>query len=249
MQAAARQTSLSSGNSLVRVRVHERDALNPMGQADVQQREFYPAHVAAVLSTFVDYFEDGVIVVDKSSLVLFLNRKAQAMSQGHHLRLINGRLCASAPAGGRALFKLIADCVTKGFGGSLRLGSDGDTLLIAASALPPGTGMGDDPIVLLRLIEPAGVRPPDREALQAYFGLTATEAGFALEMLAGHDLAASAARRGVRPNTARAHLRRIFEKTETRRQAALMRLLLLCPKPIVEQSDAATGGKAGSGYS
>lgn len=248
MQAAARHSSLGPGNSPALCQEHKLGALSPLDLADVRQREFYPTHVAAVLSVFVDHLEDGVIIIDKSGRVLFLNREAQAILQGRHLRLVNGRLRACAPAGGIALCKLIADCVAKGSGDSLRLGSDEDTLLIAASALPPETGMGNDPVVLLRLIDPAGVRPPTKEALQAYFNLTATEAVFALEMLAGHDLAASAARRGVRLNTARAHLRRIFEKTETRRQAALMRLLLLCPKPIVEQSASATGSKARSEY-
>jgi DNA-binding CsgD family transcriptional regulator len=68
--------------------------------------------------------------------------------------------------------------------------------------------------------------------LQDLFGFTPAELALATDILAGHDLAASAARRRITLHTARAHLRRLFEKTGTRRQAELMRLLLLCPQPV-----------------
>ncbi|MCJ2120630.1 helix-turn-helix transcriptional regulator [Methylobacterium sp. J-001] len=70
--------------------------------------------------------------------------------------------------------------------------------------------------------------------LQDLFGFTPAEAALATDILAGHDLAASAARRRITVHTARAHLRRLFEKTGTNRQAELMRLLLLllCPLPV-----------------
>lgn len=235
MQAAAKQVPLRPGNSPASSQELKRAALNQVSLADMHRGALYPPPVAAALKAFVDHFEQGVAVVDRFACVLFLNREAQAIVRGTHLRLANGCLRASAPSGSIALRKLIADCAANGYGSSLRLGGEEDTLLIAASAFPSGAGADVDPIVLLRLIDPVSARPPAKEALQAQFGLTATEAAFALEMLAGNDLAASAARRGITLNTARAHLRRIFEKTETRRQAALMRLLLLCPKPIVEQ--------------
>lgn len=246
MQAAAKQAPLSAGNSPASSQEQKRAALSRAGLADELQRPFYPASVAAALKAFVDHFEQGIAVVDKFGCALFLNQEAQAIVRGTHLFLANGRLRASAPSGSIALRKLIADCAAGGRGSSLRLGSEEDTLLIAASAFPSGVGADVDPIVLLRLISPVSARPPAKEALQAQFGLTATEAAVALEMLAGNDLAASAARRGITLNTARAHLRRIFEKTETRRQAALMRLLLLCPKPIVEQSVSAAGSEVKS---
>ncbi|MHB2210780.1 helix-turn-helix transcriptional regulator [Methylobacterium sp. CM6257] len=198
----------------------------------------------AALKAFVEHLEQGVVAVDRFGRALFLNREAQAIVRGVHLRLVNGRLRACAPSGSVALRKLIADCAANACGGSLRLVSEEATLLIAASAVPAMTSTDSDPIVLLRLIDPATVRPPVKEALQVQFGLTPTEAAFALEMLAGNDLAASAARRGITLNTARVHLRRIFEKTGTRRQAALMRLLLLCPKPIVEEGTSAAHSDA-----
>lgn len=233
MQASAKQAPSGPGDSRASSQEQKRAALYWGDLADEHQRAFYLTPVAAALEAFVDQFEQGVAVVDKFGCVLFLNREAQGIVRGAHLRLASGRLRASAPSGSIALRKLIADCAASGYGGSLRLGCEEQTLLIAATAFPSGASAKGDLIVLLRLIDPANARPPTKEALQAQFGLTLTEAAFALEMLAGNDLAASAARRGITLNTARAHLRRIFEKTETRRQAALMRLLLLCPRSIV----------------
>ncbi|MBY0398607.1 MAG: helix-turn-helix transcriptional regulator, partial [Thermoleophilia bacterium] len=70
--------------------------------------------------------------------------------------------------------------------------------------------------------------------LQDQFGFTPAEAALAVDILAGNDLAASATRRRITRNTARVHLRHLFEKTGTRRQAELVRLLLLCPQPIAD---------------
>ncbi|WP_267358108.1 MULTISPECIES: helix-turn-helix transcriptional regulator [unclassified Methylobacterium] len=236
MHASAKQAFVGSASTLASSQDQKRAPFYWDGLADEHRRAFDSAPVAAALEAFVDHFEEGVAVVDRFGCALFLNREAQGIVRGPHLRLANGRLCASAPSGSVALRTVIADCAASGLGGSLRLGADEETLLIAASAFPSGAGADVDRIVLLRLIDPINVRPPTKAALQAQFGLTATEAAFALEMLAGNDLAASAARRSITLNTARVHLRHIFEKTDTRRQAALMRLLLLCPKPIVEQS-------------
>ncbi|TDM90188.1 LuxR family transcriptional regulator, partial [Lactobacillus crispatus] len=75
-------------------------------------------------------------------------------------------------------------------------------------------------------------RLPDPGVLQDQFGFTPADAALAIDILAGNDLAASATRRQITRNTARGHPRHLFEKTGTRRQAELMRLLLLCPQPI-----------------
>jgi DNA-binding CsgD family transcriptional regulator len=222
-------------------RAYSGPGFSPVGSHEQSGAAHWPAPVAAALKAFVDHLDQGVALADSYGRVLFLNRAAQAIVRGSHLRLANGRLCASESSRSLALGKLIADCVATGSEGWLRLGSEEDTLLIAANTFPQGGEADADPIVLLRLIDPVTPRPSAKQALQAQFGLTPAEAALALDMLAGNDLAACAARRGIKLNTARAHLRRLFEKTETRRQAALMRLLLLCPKPIADRSAPAAG--------
>ncbi|KST59802.1 LuxR family transcriptional regulator [Methylobacterium sp. GXS13] len=183
-----------------------------------------PVPVETALHRLIEHFEEGVAIIDRSGRTLFLNRAAQALIRRGLLRLRNGCLCSGSPEHGAAIGRLIARCAI-GAGCSVRLAGETGTLLIAACAIPGNA-------VLLRVVDPDAAPLPDPAVLQDQFGFTPAEAAIATDILAGHDLAASAARRRVTLHTARAHLRRLFEKTGTRRQAELMRLLLLCPLPI-----------------
>jgi DNA-binding CsgD family transcriptional regulator len=56
--------------------------------------------------------------------------------------------------------------------------------------------------------------------------MTPAEAGFAIEILSGDGIQAAADRLSISRSTARTHLSRIFDKTGTRRQAELVRVLI-----------------------
>ncbi|MHC2107113.1 helix-turn-helix transcriptional regulator [Methylobacterium sp. CM6246] len=189
-----------------------------------------PATLEDALYRLVEHLEQGVAVTDRSGRVQVLNRAAHALVRRGLLLLRNGYLCTGTPEHAAVFGRLVARCAT-GTGGALRLAGEGGTLLIAACPIP-GNG------VLLRVIDPAAAPLPDPGALQELFGFTPAEAALATDILAGHDLAASAARRRITLHTARAHLRRLFEKTGTNRQAELMRLLLLCPLPVPATAEA-----------
>lgn len=181
----------------------------------------------AALQLLVEHGEQGLAVTDRSGRAHVLNRAARAFVGRGLLRLEHGHLRGATPEAGAALRRLLAGCAA-GRGGSARLDGAGGTLLVAASAIPTAAGTA----VLLRLVDPAQAPLPDTAALRDQFGFTPAEAALAVDILAGNDLATSAQRRGTTRNTARAHLRHLFEKTGTRRQAELMRLLLLSPQPI-----------------
>ncbi|MCJ2058658.1 helix-turn-helix transcriptional regulator [Methylobacterium sp. J-048] len=192
-----------------------------------------PVPVEDALHWLIEHFEQAVAITDRSGRPHFLNRAAHALIRRGLLRLQNGCLCSGTPEHGAAIGRVIARCAV-GTGCSLRLAGETGTLLIAACAIPGNA-------VLLRVIDPASAPLPDPGVLQAQFGFTPAEAALATDIMAGNDLAASAARRRVTLHTARAHLRRLFEKTGTRRQAELMRLLLLCPLPIPAIARACAG--------
>lgn len=191
--------------------------------------------IDAALYAFVEHLEEGVAVVDRRGSTLFLNRAARAIVGGAHLCLVEGYLRARASNNGMALRKMITRCVAEGRGSAMRLASEDDILLITASPVPALGCPPTEAAILLRLIDPATIRLPDKDVLRDHFSLTSTEAAFALELLAGNDLVTSAARRGIAPSTGRVHLRRLFEKTGMHRQAALIRLLLLCTRPMIGQ--------------
>lgn len=68
--------------------------------------------------------------------------------------------------------------------------------------------------------------PQTREQrLMAQFDLTETESKICLMLMAGHSLVKVAEIRKVSRNTARNQLQNIYEKTQTRRQAELIRRL------------------------
>lgn len=63
------------------------------------------------------------------------------------------------------------------------------------------------------------------ERLRSEFGLTGSEATLALHIADGGDMGSYAEARGISRNTVRNQLQMVFEKTGTRRQAELVRLL------------------------
>jgi DNA-binding CsgD family transcriptional regulator len=78
-------------------------------------------------------------------------------------------------------------------------------------------------IVLVR--DPEHAAPVPEDWLRQLFGLTLAEAALTTHIARGHGLKAAAERLGIARSTANTHLQRVFEKTQTRRQAELVRLI------------------------
>lgn len=85
--------------------------------------------------------------------------------------------------------------------------------------------------VLLLVRDPVRDARLDPSVVARFYGLTQTEALLAVAIAQGQSVAEFAAARHTSEQTARTHLKHIFEKTQTDRQAALVRLLLLGPGP------------------
>ncbi len=66
----------------------------------------------------------------------------------------------------------------------------------------------------------------DAESISQAYQLTPSEARVSALIAVGERIEAAAAVLGITPSTARTHLKRIFEKTRTNRQAELVKLLL-----------------------
>jgi DNA-binding CsgD family transcriptional regulator len=66
--------------------------------------------------------------------------------------------------------------------------------------------------------------------LKRAFGLTRREAALASALSTGKPIDAAADEIGMAYETARSHLRRIFDKTQTSRQTELMTVLARLPK-------------------
>jgi len=76
------------------------------------------------------------------------------------------------------------------------------------------------------IYDPEKVAILPQQHLASLYGLSPREAEMAYQLVSNDSLKESAESMFISPNTARVHLRHIFEKTETRSQSELMRLLL-----------------------
>ncbi len=192
----------------------------------------------------VDQFDHAVLLVDTDNRLLFANRAAEELLQaGQVLRLRSGIVEAVCRSENRALHDAVATCLR--LAGSSReqsgdhalpiiLGRGPAALSGCVAALPADLcGIGRETAVAsLFLVDPQDRHRPSTAQLQACFGLTPAEAALALEILAGDGLQACARRLGISQTTARTHLGHVFEKTGTRRQAELVRLLLGACLPL-----------------
>lgn len=84
---------------------------------------------------------------------------------------------------------------------------------------------GDTSAILLSVAHPLLGDPPDANFVGAMLDLTPAEARLATLLVLGHDVAAIATMLDVSVNTLRTQLRSIYGKTDTRRQAELIRLI------------------------
>jgi DNA-binding CsgD family transcriptional regulator len=111
--------------------------------------------------------------------------------------------------------------------------SDGTSVSVALLPLRRRNELGvratDAARVLALVHHPTRVIRIDRLLIAEQHGLTATEAELAAQLAEGRTLTELANARGTSEQTARTHLKRILDKTETRRQADLVRLLLTGP--------------------
>lgn len=87
-------------------------------------------------------------------------------------------------------------------------------------------------IVTLFVTDPADAAGPDTDVLQRLYGLTPAEACFASLIAQGRKLEEIAKLQDISLHTARGHLKNIFAKTGTHRQANLVRLLVTCPAQL-----------------
>jgi DNA-binding CsgD family transcriptional regulator len=87
--------------------------------------------------------------------------------------------------------------------------------------LPSRATSGYRSLLLRRLAHPEG---PSASTLEAVLDLTPVEARLTSELAAGNELPEIARTLGIGVGTVRNHLKRIFSKTGTRRQAELVSL-------------------------
>lgn len=200
------------------------------------------ARVAASLAA-LDRLASGVLLIGAQRQVCFANRVALAMladEDGLRLRadaLGQSWLAAAPTDAQRALDAAIDQCLAPEsievphFSRALQLArpSGRAAYALQVSALPETNEFGSgpqQPRAIAFLTDPARQAPLDDALLRTLYALTPAECRLAAAVCGGEPLAAVAERLGVSENTAKSQLQSVFEKTGTRRQAQLVKLLL-----------------------
>ena len=180
----------------------------------------------------------GVVVVDADGKVIHMNESAKAITRSDNgLRVVMGRLEACKAEDTLTLRALLHRAARRGDlqgrGGAMPISRPGRDKPLSVIVTPlrhqseePSRG---EPAAVLFVSDPEnGQQTPDGH-LMDLFGLTRTEATLTLKLLEGRGLDWAARQSGMGVNTARTHLKRVFEKTGTHRQAELVRLILSSP--------------------
>jgi DNA-binding CsgD family transcriptional regulator len=102
------------------------------------------------------------------------------------------------------------------------------TPLFPQNGLPAQRGA----VVALFVSDPEAREETDADPLRRFYGLTPAEAALTAHLVTGQDLKRASEALQVTMNTARTHMKRVFEKTGTKRQAELVQLILRSPAAV-----------------
>jgi DNA-binding CsgD family transcriptional regulator len=214
--------------------------LIPHLQRAVQlNRRFSDLEMAGMASAeMLDRLRQASLLVDAGCRVAFANRAAEEIltdRMGLH-RGADGVLRAERHAETTALHKMVAVAAGRivageeGPGGRLRLSRGEDRAPLSVLVIPLRAETNwlapRQPTAMLFITDPERSSNATAARLRADFALTRMEAAIALEVLDGQGLKVAARRLGISPTTARTHLTAVFDKTGTRRQAELVRVLM-----------------------
>lgn len=182
----------------------------------------------------------GIVVIGHDRKILFSNAEANRIfRQGDGLTLSReGRLAAGTTADNKRLKGIFETIFGKGSPElqnesgvmSIQRRSGTRAYGILVTKLHPPTELfgGRGPMALLFVSDVASQRP-SVERLAEAFGLTPSEARLLYVLLDGQSLVESAARLGISINTAKTHLKGLFEKMGCARQADLVRTTMAHP--------------------
>ena len=180
----------------------------------------------------VDGIAHGIMVLSASGGMVHANPVAERLlAERDGLTIEPDGLRAATPSFTAKLRTAIARAAGGSDGGALALPRlrRGRPLYALVTPLPPETGWLRPARgrVLLLVRDPAEHPPLHVQHVQSLFRLTPAEARLAVRLYEGDDLRTAAAALGISRHTARVHLNAVLGKTDSDRQADLIRRLVM----------------------
>ncbi|HKV00105.1 MAG TPA: helix-turn-helix transcriptional regulator [Vineibacter sp.] len=203
--------------------------------------------IRTVYGAVLDRLDVGVILLDGMGRPTFINgRAARIVADNDGFGADRAGVTASSPAETRALRAAIAATASVSAGVAvttaptrppenaapnrlyLERPSGLTPLVVTVIALDglDGGSARESPRAALFVVDPATPVRIDTRGLGAAYGLTPREASIAALLSRGADLVQAARALGIGVSSAREYLKRALDKTGTRRQANLVRLVL-----------------------
>ena len=172
----------------------------------------------------------GVMLLEADATIAYVNATAQAWLDARDgLRSQGGRAGAADPRDAAQFDALLHETIRAAAASSIALRRPGGRrLLLSAMRLSAERRLlvTSQAAVLLLIVDPDMVQRSDVDLVRALYALTDSEARLAARLLAGDSLRDAADVAGIAYETARWHLKALFQKTGTNRQAALVARLM-----------------------
>jgi DNA-binding CsgD family transcriptional regulator len=183
----------------------------------------------------LDKLAAGVILLDRKARVIYTNTAARACGrEGGPLRFRNATILTQSVPHSRRLGELIQNALLGAAAGSMSVPCANGQLLTIVVMSVRGRDVGRfadqglrDTAALVYIVDPANRSGVPIAWFMDGFGLTQAEARVAIAVASGLNIPEVARQMGLSPNTVKTHLRRVFDKTGTARQAELARLMAL----------------------
>jgi DNA-binding NarL/FixJ family response regulator len=198
----------------------------------------------------LDYVTLGVVLLGGQAQILFANRAARSLARESDGLLLEETITSSRAQDTKALRATVDAAIASSASGedqvsclSLPRPSGRRDLLLLACPLATSRAVegaieagGEDaptPAVVVFVSDPERrPRVPD-DVLASLFGLTRAESQIAMKLAEGGRMEEIAASLNVSKTTVAYHMRNIFQKTDTHRQADLVALVLAGPMAMV----------------
>jgi DNA-binding CsgD family transcriptional regulator len=189
----------------------------------------------------LDHLPWGVVLVDNHGHRVVANRRAQEILVAGDGLTIQGEALRAVQADESArLGRLLSHAVNRAAdqppppGGALSITRPSGAHPLSVMVVPlrtKGEALGDRAPAAAVFVSDPEIRPDsNQQHLRQLYALTVAEARLAAWLAQGKSVNEAAAAMGITVNTARAYLKRIYDKTGVRRQPELVRVLLSLPR-------------------
>jgi DNA-binding CsgD family transcriptional regulator len=189
------------------------------------------------LAGALEVVRHGIIIVAGEHLVINLNSAAERIFRAEDgLCKRSGRIAVTSTHAEQELHCAIRNALAGDRSGirngrSLTCSRPSGKRPYVIHVLPAHRRNADEPLrqpmALVLIIDPEDEPEPAAALLRRLYRLTEAEAEVALHMMHGADLKQISDELSISLTTVRTHLHHVFDKTDTHRQADLVRLLLV----------------------